>query len=97
SVEQIVQPCPGVFEVLKLLKERGIPVALVSNGLGKGYGHEIMETFHLEPCFQAAVFREDIRQRKPHPEALLLAVERLGLKPGKNDVIWFIGDRHKDI
>lgn len=97
SVEQIVKPCFGIYPVLKLLKASGVPMALVSNGLGKGYGHDIVEKFGFGDYFGAFVFREDIRKSKPDPEALLLALERLGITPTEDDVIWFIGDRHKDV
>lgn len=66
-VEQIVEPCPGIFQVLELLKSEGIPTAIVSNGLGKGYGHEIMDTFGFGQYFDAALFREDIHNSSPTP------------------------------
>ena len=99
-VEQIVEPCPGIYQVLELLKANNIPTAIVSNGLGKGYGHEIMETFGFGQYFDAMLFREDIHNSKPHPEPILLALKRLlgeGREPQESDVIWYIGDRHKDI
>ncbi|MAE52084.1 MAG: HAD family hydrolase [Micavibrio sp.] len=98
-VEQIVEPCPGIYQVLELLKAHNIPAAVVSNGLGKGYGHEIMETFGFEDYFQASIFREDIHNSKPHPEPILLALREIlgGKETQEDDVIWYIGDRHKDI
>lgn len=97
GVEQIVEPCPGIYSVLNLLKSNKIPMALVSNGLGKGYGHEVLSKFDLEKYYGATVFREDIQKSKPNPEPLLLAVRELGLRLKSTDVIWYIGDRHKDI
>ena len=44
-VEQIVEPCPGLYRVLDLLQAHGVPMAIVSNGLGKGYGHDILQKF----------------------------------------------------
>lgn len=96
-VEQIVEPCPGIYSVLGLLARHGIPMGLASNGLGKGYGHDILEKFGLAQFFKATIFREDIRKSKPNPEALLLALARMGVEPGAEDTIWYIGDRHKDI
>lgn len=96
-VEQIVQPCPGIYEVLDLLQSRGIPLALVSSGLGKGYGHDVLNTFGLDGYFPATVFREDITQSKPNPEPILLSIKQLGITPRREDVIWYIGDRHKDV
>lgn len=96
-VEQIVEPCPNVREVLDQLSRAGIPMALVSNGLGKGYGHDILQKFNLDHYFKATIFREDIRHSKPNPEPLLLALREMKVKLTSEDVIWYIGDRHKDV
>ncbi len=97
SVEQIVEPCPGVVSVLSLLNDHNIPVAIVSNGLGKGYGHDILSQFDLKKFFKVSVFREDIHKSKPNPESFMLALERMDITPKPDDVIWVIGDRHKDM
>jgi len=97
-VELVVEPCPGVYSVLSLLKKHNIPMALASNGLGKGYGEDIVEKFGLNEYFGACIFREDIRKSKPNPEPILLALDRLLQRPLlASDVIWYIGDRHKDV
>ncbi|MBI1301886.1 MAG: HAD-IA family hydrolase [Alphaproteobacteria bacterium] len=96
-VEQIVQPCPGIYDVLELLREHNIPMALVSNGLGKGYGHDILEKFDLNQFFKVTIFREDITKSKPNPEPILLALKQMDVEPQKTDIVWYIGDRHKDV
>jgi len=97
EVGQIVEPCPGIYDVLDFLRAHDIPMAMISNGLGQGYGHDVMTKFELEDYFGATVFREEVHKSKPSPEALLLALKRLNVTPGKDDVIWYIGDRHKDV
>jgi phosphoglycolate phosphatase len=96
-IDQIVQPCPGIYTILNLFKDAGIPMGIVSNGLGKGYGHDILEKFALAEFFQSQVFREDIQRSKPDPDPLLRALKKLNRVIGENDVIWYIGDRHKDV
>lgn len=96
-VEQIVQPCPGLYDVLDLLKSNDVPLALVSNGLGKGYGHDILDKFDLEDYFKTTVFREDITNSKPHPEPILLALKKMKIEPKESDIVWYLGDRHKDV
>lgn len=96
-VEQIVEPCPGLYDVLEFFEARNIPLALVSNGLGKGYGHDILEKFDLEKYFTVTVFREETGHSKPDPESLVLALERLGIQPSREDIVWYIGDRRKDV
>lgn len=96
-VEQIVEPSLGVVEVLERLQETGITLAIVSNGLGKGYGHDILERFDLSQFFPVQIFREDFTHSKPHPEPLLKALEALKVTLTPDDVIWCIGDRRKDV
>jgi phosphoglycolate phosphatase len=96
-VEQIVEPCPGIYYVLELLKRHNIPMALASNGLGQGYGHDILEKFDLEKYFRVTLFREDIKKSKPHPEPILLTLQKMDIELKPDDVIWYIGDRHKDV
>jgi phosphoglycolate phosphatase len=96
-VDQVVQPCPGIYTLLNLLNDAGIPMGIVSNGLGKGYGHDILDKFSLSEFFKAQIFREDIQRSKPDPDPILRALAQLNVPITENDVIWYIGDRHKDI
>ncbi len=70
---------------------------LASNGLGKGYGHDILEKFELEKYFRVSIFREDIKKSKPNPEPILLTLRKMEISLTADDVIWYIGDRHKDV
>jgi phosphoglycolate phosphatase len=97
DVDLLVEPCPHVRAVLRFLKNNNIPTALVSNSLGKGYGLDIIEKFDLGEFFPVKIFREDIRKSKPNPEPILLALKNMNLNLNKDDVIWYIGDRHKDV
>lgn len=96
-VDKIVQPCPGVVRLLKLFKQHNIPMGIVSNSLGKGYGHDILEKFNLTPYFPTQIFREDILKSKPHPDPILRALRAIKDMPSAEDVVWYIGDRHKDV
>lgn len=96
-VDKIVQPCPGVFLLLNLFQKNKIPMGIVSNSLGKGYGHDILEKFRLSSYFDAQIFREDIHRSKPHPDPILRALKALKENPDPHDVVWYIGDRHKDV
>lgn len=96
-VDQIVEPCPGIYSILNLLHKHNVPMGLISNGLGKGYGHDILEKFGLKKYYQVTLFREDLRRAKPRPDPILQAIEGLEHTLSDNDVIWYIGDRQKDI
>ena len=95
EVDQIVEPCPGIYDLLNLLHVQGVRLGIISNGLGTGYGHDILDTFGLERYYDVALFREDIARPKPAPDAILQALEVL--RPGPEDRVWYFGDRNKDI
>ena len=97
EVDQIVQPCPGIYTLLNMFRDAGIPMGIVSNGLGKGYGHDILTKFNLADFFKAQIFREDIQRSKPHPDPLIRALRDIRDPVSADDVIWYIGDRHKDV
>lgn len=97
EVDQIVEPCPKVIDVLEFFKAQNIPMGIASNGLGIGYGDDILRKFDLEKYFEALIFREDIDKAKPHPEAILRALDKMPQKVTRDDVVWFIGDRWKDM
>lgn len=97
DVEEIVEPCPGIYDVLEFLKQHNVPLGLASNGLGKGYGHDILKTFDLEKYFEVTLFREDMPRSKPYPDPILTALRRMQHQPQPDDLIWYIGDRRKDI
>lgn len=96
-VEQIVQPCPGIIGLLNLFENHDIPMGIASNGLGAGYGHDILEKFDLEKYFVAQTFREDITHSKPHPESIVRTLRKIRDPLRDDDVVWYIGDRHKDV
>ncbi len=97
DVAQIVQPCHGIYTLLGLFRDEHIPMGIVSNGLGKGYGHDILTKFNLSDFFKAQIFREDIQWSKPHPDPLIRALKQIKDPIDENDIIWYIGDRHKDV
>ncbi len=97
EVNQIVQPCPGIYTLLNMFRDENIPMGIVSNGLGKGYGHDILKQFGLSEYFVAQIFREDIERSKPDPDPLLRALRRIKEHLSDEDIVWYIGDRHKDV
>lgn len=97
DVNEIVRVSSGARKFLEKAKSLDIPMALVSNGLGRGYGHDILKRFQLEGYFKKAIFREDYAFAKPYPDPLLRALDGIGRPLKEDDVIWYLGDRNKDI
>ncbi len=96
-VEQIVEPCPGIYDILDFLQESNVRMGIVSTALGKGYGHDVLKKFDLDRYFEVTIFREDIQRSKPYPDPLLQALKLMNKQPCEDDNIWYIGDRHKDV
>ncbi|NGP19105.1 HAD hydrolase-like protein [Devosia aurantiaca] len=97
SVEQMLVPCETMRNVLERLRAEGVTLGVVSNGLGRGYGHDVLEAFGLSRYFSTAVFREDVSRGKPWPDSICAALSGIGRELRRNDVIWYIGDQRKDI
>lgn len=97
SVEQMLVPCETMRTVLDRLRLEGVTLGVVSNGLGRGYGHDVLDAFDLRKYFSTAVFREDVARGKPWPDSVLAALNGIGRELRRNDVIWYIGDQRKDI
>lgn len=97
SVDQMLLPCQSMRNVLEQLRQEGVALGVVSNGLGRGYGHDVLDTFDLKRFFRSTVFREDVARGKPWPDSILAALKGLGRELRPTDVIWYIGDQRKDI
>lgn len=71
----------GVIDFLNLLKEQGIPTAIVTssddvkmNALYNAYPH-------FRQYFDAVITGSDVTESKPHPQGYLIAAERIGCNP----------------
>jgi len=76
---------PGAVELLRSVREAGIPTALVTNS-----DRSIVDAVLAwlpEGLFTTIVTSNDVRRGKPEPEPFLLAAERLGVEPGDCVVI----------
>jgi HAD superfamily hydrolase (TIGR01549 family) len=83
---------PGVDEMLKQLKGH-YPMSVVSARDEKGTMH-FLEQFDLVPYFDAVITGQSAEHTKPYPDPILLAAERMGVKP---EECLMIGDTTVDI
>lgn len=83
----------GVSETLRQLKNAGFKMAIVStkrnNMVMKG-----LQLIEAENLFDTIIGLDDVQHAKPHPEPLLLAMERLNSTPEET---MMIGDNVHDI
>lgn len=87
------KPYPGIAQLLKGLRERGVRLAVLSNKPHR-YMAEI-EAHYFAGCgFEHFYGQRDGVQRKPHPEGALLAAREMGLKP---ESFLYLGDSGVDM
>ena len=84
---------PGACEALERLAARGIVQGLVSSGDPGRVRREIV-TLGLAPFFATVVCGGETERRKPDPQPLLVALERLGVAPTQAA---YVGDSPEDV
>lgn len=91
---QKLTPLPGARELLHLLKEHGLYLAVVSNKRGE---HLRTEAAHLgwEPYFGRMIGASDAARDKPACEPVDLALSGSGVD--RSGVVWFAGDADIDL
>ena len=73
---------PGVKEALAEFSARGLKLAVVTGANARGV-QATLRAHALEPLFSLTVSGDDVRNSKPAPDCYLLALARLGLRPGE--------------
>jgi len=84
---------PFVLESLVAIKAKGIRTALVSNLGGKTLTAALSK-FGLTNYFDIVISRYDVKNLKPSPEGLHLALAKLGVR---KDASIFVGDSLDDV
>jgi phosphoglycolate phosphatase len=82
-------PYPGAREGIERMRMLKLRLACVTNKPER-FARRLLEGF----AFDALVCGDEVRRKKPDPEAVLLACERLGVAPAE---ALFIGDSQNDV
>lgn len=90
-----LQLFPKALEVLSLLNENQVYVALVSNKRGELLRKEVQK-LGLEDYFSRIIGGGDLEHDKPHPITVDTALAKTGISPDIHHV-WFIGDSSTDM
>lgn len=83
----------GVVETLETLGSRGIVRGIVTSGTRKRILRELAG-FGVEHHFAYVVCGDDGHRRKPHPDALSVCLDRLGIAPHEAA---YVGDSAEDV
>lgn len=91
--DTLIQPFPGVREMLAALKDDGERLGLVTSKMEE-FAWRGLRLVGLESFLEVAVFHDDTARHKPDPEPLLLAASRAGVRP---ETVIYVGDSTHDI
>ena len=81
-----IEPMPGVEQLIKKLKEKGMPLALASSSYSDVI-EIILQKTGLKKYFDAVVDSQLAGASKPEPDIFLLTAKKLGVPPEKCVVI----------
>jgi HAD superfamily hydrolase (TIGR01509 family) len=81
-LDDILEPMPGLFELIDLIEKRGLPKAVATSS-ERSYLVPLLTRFNLQDRFEALLTADDVTHGKPHPEIYLKAAERLGVHPSE--------------
>jgi phosphoglycolate phosphatase len=85
---------PLTTSVLEWLKDKSVPMAVVSNKEGDLLRREV-EHWKVNHLFQTVIGAGDTTQNKPSPQPVWHALEHMGIAPSAR--VWFVGDSMIDM
>jgi pyrophosphatase PpaX len=89
----MVAPFEGVPEMLRMLRERTLPLGLMT-GKGRRTADITISKLGWDGVFGSVVTGEDIENQKPAPDGVLLAARQIAVEPRR---CVFVGDSPADI
>ena len=91
--EETAQLVEGAAETLLDLNHKGYRLGVVSSGSERRVCREIAQS-SLALVFKTVICNEHTSNKKPHPEGLEMALQRMGSKPEESA---YVGDAPEDI
>jgi pyrophosphatase PpaX len=88
-----LEACDGMLEVLRRLKDEGRRLGIVTSKR-RATVELAFAVLPLRDYFDVMVTAEETEHHKPHPEPLLLALDRLGMPP---EATAYVGDSPFDV
>jgi pyrophosphatase PpaX len=91
--DELVTEFDGVYDTVKILHEKGFKLGIVTTKMRKTVDMGLKLT-KLDQFFDLIVALDDVKNAKPDPEPVLLALKKLDAKP---EEAIMIGDNYHDI
>lgn len=86
-------PYPGVLDALERASEAGVPAAVITNKAA-AFTEPLLEATGLRPYLAVVVSGDTVANKKPDPEPVRHALERMGARPGRSVMV---GDSANDV
>ena len=82
--EKLLEPLPGLLDLMKTLRSRGVRVAAVTNA-PKPNVEMMLRVLHVQPLLEEVVLGEDCTEAKPSPVPYQVGMDRFGdaLEPAR--------------
>lgn len=80
--ERKIKPRAGLKNLIKLLKEKNIKLAIGSSGIKQGI-LSILQNIQESNSFSVIVSGDDVKNQKPHPDIFLKAAKDLQVNPSE--------------
>ena len=78
----LIQPVPGIPNLLADLSRRGLALAIASSGTRDRVNY-LLEHLRIGHYFHSIITSDDVSRGKPAPDLFLTAAVRLGIPPGQ--------------
>lgn len=91
--DEMIAPCPGAVETIQFLKERGLPLGVVTSRL-RSSATDYLKKFDILSCFDIVIDPSDTEKNKPNPDPVLKALELLQVSAER---AVYVGDSIFDI
>lgn len=91
--DQLIGRYPGVLDQVRALHRRGCRLGVVSSKMHGGLERGLASGGY-DDLFEVVIGADDVKNPKPHPEPVLLALERLGVA---SEAAVYVGDSVHDM
>lgn len=92
SYDKHLRLYPGVMDMLPILQRTGVKVGALTSGNHRAI--EAMQRMGIAPYFHTIITADHVTNPKPHPEGMLLILDRMGVQPHET---MMVGDSVVDV